>query len=93
LFSLDHFSHEINPKKNQNFNSFLIFYINKTSAPKVCNELVSMPVGISPVGRGVIAPSHVIIITKTQFGRTGWEIEEEEEEEEQMKGREQQGGK
>ena len=40
-----------------------------------------MPVRISPVGRGVIAPSHVIIITKTQFGRTGWEIEEEEEEE------------
>ena len=38
-------------------------------------------------------PSHVIIITKTQFGRTGWEIEEEEEEEEQMKGREQEGGK
>ena len=42
-----------------------------------------MPVRISPVGRGVIAPSHVIIITKTQFGRTGWEIEEEEEEEEE----------
>jgi hypothetical protein len=28
--------------------------------------------------RGVIAHSHVIIITKTEFGRTGWEIEEEE---------------
>jgi hypothetical protein len=47
-------------------------------------EIVSMPVGISPpapeggTGGVVIAHSHVIIITKTEFGRTGWEIEEEE---------------
>jgi hypothetical protein len=32
--------------------------------------------------RGVIAHSHVIIITKTEFGRTVWEIEEEERERE-----------
>ncbi len=46
-------------------------------------EIVSMPVGSSASPEGgtggvVIAHSHVIIITKTEFGRTGWEIEEEE---------------